>query len=1648
MEQIHRSPSTVTPESGVRVEYSVLGKVEVRRNGDELDLGAFRQRALLALLLSAPNTIFSTDRIIDALWGEDAHGDRQNSLWVYVSGLRKALEPDREKRQDPTILLTQSPGYVLAIEPDEVDALRFERMVGEGRALAPTDPAAASMVFGEALSLWRGRAYEDFSYEPFIQTEIARLEALRQEAVEARIDADLERGMSRELLSELETLVRQHPLREEVAAQHMIALTRAGRQADALRAYQALRARLGKELGIEPSRRLQDLETKIVTGDIDPPMRERTGRSSDASGLAVRGYELREKIGEGAFGEVYRAYQPAIGREVAVKVIRKDLANDVDFIRRFEAEAQLVARLEHPHIVPLYDYWREPDAAFLVMRYVAGGTLASVLDERGLDREETARLVGQVGRALQTAHAAGIVHRDVRPDNILVDDEGNAYLTDFGIALDVAEAEHSIGLASLMPPYASPEAMQRQPISPRADIYSLGVVAAHALTGMRGEIEAIRGALDASTMEVIDRATAPTASDRFGDVGAFVEAIDEATGVEVDNAVVDAENPYMGLRSFDSTNRYVFFGRERLVERLLARLGASGSKSRFVAIVGPSGSGKSSVARAGLVPALRDGAVVGSADWFTVTITPGTHPFEELEAGLQSIATTHASLLEDLAADNGLHRVSQNLLPDDGSQLLLLIDQFEELFTLADDETAEAFLDMLAAAATSDHARVRVVATLRADFYDRPLRHLGVGELLREGTEVITPMNPEELERAITGPVEPLGIRYEAGLVSELVRDVADRTGALPLLQYTLTELFDARAGNLITHEAYADLGGVSGALIERAEGLFARLGEHAHGAVRQLFLRLVTFGEGAEDTRRRVLRTELEQLDVDRQVLDGVLDTFGRHRLLSFDRDPVTRGPTVEISHEALLREWLRLRNWIDGARGDVRNQRRLADAMREWANAGREPAYLLSAGRLVELEGWAGNTDVALSQPEQEYLDASIAERGRLAAAEAERQQRTDQAEQVAKKRNRQLAIAGVVGLVVAALAIFGISQWRSASTARDEVAAERDRATEERDNATAARDEATQARSDRDSLASAAEFVTASDEVLADDPELALLYGVEAVRATAGLGYATEEAVDSVHWALQQMGVHFDLGPDPMITTRSGPYGLTGVFLMAPAEVVELAEESTSRRLVDDECMAITEQPCRESVEIPDDLPFRFGEENYRQALPTILPGTADGPLAGTSVSLLYGSVFGGIDGLEKELARFTELTGIDVALVPNRETEVALAVSGGSVISPPDVSVNLFPELPMWARERALDFSEFLDVDQVRSDFGDALTDLLMVDTHDGPEMQSIPVNVGPSGLVYYAKPAFEDAGYEIPTTFEQLVELSQQMVVEGRTPWCFAWEASWATGWQGTDLLESLVIRMHGTEVYDRWVAGELDFASPEIREAANEVERLFAPDFVLGGRDSVTSRGWSTPFLELLDLNPFTGVAGPNCMFIHQTHRAATFLGPHTDLRAPGLIGTDYGVFLLPPIDEADPITVTGSGSLAFASSDRPEVRELIEYIASPQWGEVWAGWPADANEPFISANKRFLTEAYGRGRFSAPDAATRVAIHEIQRSAIDANAWRWDGSDQMPARFGTWAGTPPEPGPFLEGMSDWINEVRPIDEILADLDAERPKYQ
>ncbi len=249
------------------MEFNVLGQLAISDEGRPIALGSYKQRSLLALLLIHHGWVVSTDRIIEELWGDEASQDHHNALWGHISSLRSVLEPDRPPRSDGTVVLTRHPGYLLDIEPQQIDAVRFEQLLADGRALVTDDPDGAATTLRSALALWRGGAYEDVAYESFAQDEIHRLEELRLEAVESRIDADIGRGLAGEVVAELETLIRAHPLRERFTGQLMVVLHRTGRQAEALHAYQQLRTALGHELGLEPGIELRQLADRIIVDD-------------------------------------------------------------------------------------------------------------------------------------------------------------------------------------------------------------------------------------------------------------------------------------------------------------------------------------------------------------------------------------------------------------------------------------------------------------------------------------------------------------------------------------------------------------------------------------------------------------------------------------------------------------------------------------------------------------------------------------------------------------------------------------------------------------------------------------------------------------------------------------------------------------------------------------------------------------------------------------------------------------------------------------------------------------------------------------------------------------------------------------------------------------------------------------------------------------------------------------------------------------------------------------------------------------------------------------------------------------------------------------------------------------------------------------
>lgn len=1071
----------VRDDTEVELRLTVLGgTVAAIVDGELRSLGGPMQRRLLAALLADAGAIVSTDRLVESLWPPDEAPDgARRTVMSYVSRLRSVIGADH--------VVAREPGYVLVLDDVSYDSAEFELLLAEARA---AEGEAAVDSYGRAIGLWSGRAFGDDADEWWLRPVAARLEELRLVALEERAEVQLSLGRHAEVVADLERGVAEHPLRERFVELLMRALYLSGRQAEALRTYRRFHDYLAEETGLEPSDELVDLEHRMVIGD---------GSLVPASTVAVPGYELGQVIGEGAFGSVYRAVQPSIGREVAVKVVRAELADDPRFVQRFEAEAQLVARLEHPHVVPLYDFWRRPGGAFLVFRLLRGGSLADRIAHGPMSVADVARVVGEMASALAAAHSIGIVHRDVKPANVLFDESGNAYLADFGIAVMAdTEADPELRAAgSAM--YASPEQARDGVATEASDQYALAVVAWEALTGRApfegtSTVEVLRSkyattlpALGgdspgaAALTGVLQRATATHPQDRYPSVADLTAAFDAAVvdddGVRTTgrlgdapaaprrasatmaNLPVVAANPFKGLRAFQEADAVDFFGRSALVERLVETV----DHQPFTTVVGPSGSGKSSLVHAGVVPALRRaGALVAS-------MVPGDDPIVELEAALRRVATAadEATISARLATSGGLAVVAAELVGPDG-RLVLVLDQFEELWTLVgSDAVRDRFADLLANAAVPG-GPLRVIATLRADLYDRPLRHPVLGPIVSDSTLAVTPLSSAELAEAIEEPAARIGVRFEPGLAATMVSDVAERPGALPLLQFTLTELYELRTQSTITAEAYGHLGGISGALASRAEQLYLELDEHRRGDVRTLFTELVMPGDDADDLRRRARLEELDGID------PTVIERYRTNRLLVTDHHPITREPTIEVAHEALLREWPRLATWIDEDRDAIRVRRMIGLAATEWHDGDRDESMLYRGPRLSAADDVARR--LPLPAPEQEFLAASheLADREQV-----EREARVrSQARQ--NRRLRGLLAASAVVLVIALLAgILAVQQSRRsdrAADAADSAATEADRVASE----------ATQAR-----------IVADAERLAATDRDLSMLLAAEAGR-----------------------------------------------------------------------------------------------------------------------------------------------------------------------------------------------------------------------------------------------------------------------------------------------------------------------------------------------------------------------------------------------------------------------------------------------------------------------------------------------------------------------------------------------------------------------
>jgi WD40 repeat protein len=419
--------------------------------------------------------------------------------------------------------------------------------------------------------------------------------------------------------------------------------------------------------------------------------------------------------------------------------------------------------------------------------------------------------------------------------------------------------------------------------------------------------------------------------------------------------------PYRGLAAFQPDDADRFFGRDELVSDLVQRL----DRDRILFVVGPSGSGKSSLVRAGLIPALRSGAILGSEGWAVALFSPRSSPTEELTYQLRRIAGWVLSDRHISPATDA--RSLADAVCDVTGGLVMVIDQFEELFTLNRRPEQEAFVEQLQTIADSVGSRLRLTLAMRADFYGISATFPWLAWRATANQVLVGPMRRADMRKVIEQPAASAGLRLEDGLVDAVLEDAGTGSASLPLVSHAMVETWRRREGDTLTLAGYRAAGGVAGSIAQSADSLYeAAFDTDEKDACRRLMLRLVAPGEGTSDARHRLPMSDLDRdhnPEIGRKIVAEMTDA----RLLTIDRD------TLEIAHEALLQSWPRLRRWIDDARDDLRMRQRIAHAAAEWSAQGRDADLLYRGAPLQAALEWAEERGDVLGPPEEEFLSAS---------------------------------------------------------------------------------------------------------------------------------------------------------------------------------------------------------------------------------------------------------------------------------------------------------------------------------------------------------------------------------------------------------------------------------------------------------------------------------------------------------------------------------------------------------------------------------------------------------------------------------------------------------------------------------------------------
>jgi len=627
-------------------------------------------------------------------------------------------------------------------------------------------------------------------------------------------------------------------------------------------------------------------------------------------------FEIVRELGRGGFGVVHEARDTDLGRHVAIKTLRIP----DDHRARFSDEATTAARLNHPNIVTLYDHGVHENTPYLVLELLEGQTLRRRLEEGALPVSQVRDLGIQISRALVHAHGAKVIHRDVKPENVFIRNDGLIKLLDFGVSwARPSDAEDSSGTRG----YMAPEQARGEPHDGRADIYALGVVLFEAATGHRPE----PGELDhipAAVAQPIARALAPAPDAR--------PTAEELLAMLGERSVGEGAQPYRWLEAFREDDARWFFGRDREIARLRLLL----DTRAVVVLAGPSGAGKSSLVRAGLVPRLLE------EQWRVVALRAGERPVDELVAklGVGAEWREHPGRLGE-----ELRRTS--------ARSLVFVDQAEQLIAWPATDR-EAFLRALFAAADDVDGPVRVIVAVRDDF----LIQLAKSEALRDDVGrnlmLLGPPDAEQLMAALVEPAHRLGFEFEPGLPAEVVGalqiaeegpasgaapyrsatrvDTRTETAPLPLLQLAASRLWELRdeSTRTIPKSALAKVGGMTGLLAHHADEVLHGLTLAERALARTILTSLIT----PQRMRRSVERERL----IGPRGANRVLDRLIEGRL-------VTGGEQVELAHESLISGWAQLASWLDDDEARITLRDRIASAALHWDERKR-PRELLWRG------------------------------------------------------------------------------------------------------------------------------------------------------------------------------------------------------------------------------------------------------------------------------------------------------------------------------------------------------------------------------------------------------------------------------------------------------------------------------------------------------------------------------------------------------------------------------------------------------------------------------------------------------------------------------------------------------------------------------